>query len=72
MLGEACGLPTVISSVAELFASSSGYLDGVIKAMRKVLDEAKARAPCVLFWDELNGLPQLIGWTARIGIIGCR
>lgn len=59
MLGEATGLPTVVSSVAELFASSSGYLDGVIKAMRKVFDEAKARAPCLLFWDELNGLPRV-------------
>lgn len=59
MLGEATGLPTVVSSVAELFASSSGYLDGVIKAMRKVFDEAKTRAPCLLFWDELNGLPRV-------------
>lgn len=59
MLGEATGLPTIVSSVAELFASSSGYLDGVIKAMRKVFDEAKARAPCLLFWDELNGLPRV-------------
>lgn len=48
MLGEATGLPTVVSSVAELFASSSGYLDGVIKAMRKVFDEARAKSPCIL------------------------
>lgn len=59
MLGEATGLPTVVSSVAELFASSSGYLDGVIKAMRKVFDEAKAKSPCILFWDEINGLPRV-------------
>ena len=57
MLGEACGLPTVISSVAELFATSSGYLDGVIKAQRKVFDEARAKSPCILFLDELNALP---------------
>jgi AAA+ superfamily predicted ATPase len=59
MLGEATGLPTVVSSIAELFASSSGYLDGVIKAMRKVFDEAKAKSPCILFWDELNALPRV-------------
>lgn len=59
MLGEATGLPTVVSSVAELFASSSGYLDGVIKAMRKVFDEARAKSPCILFWDEINGLPRV-------------
>jgi ATP-dependent Zn protease len=59
MLGEATGLPTVVSSVGEFFASSAGYLDSVIKAMRKVFDEAKARAPCILFLDELNALPNI-------------
>lgn len=57
MLGEACGIPTVIASVGEFFASSAGYLDSVIKAQRKVFDEAKAKAPCILFLDEINALP---------------
>lgn len=59
MLGEAVGIPTVVSSVGELFASSPGYLDSVVKAMRKVFDEAKSKAPCILFLDELNGLPNI-------------
>jgi len=59
MLGEAVGIPTVVSSIAELFASSSGYLDGVIKALRKTFEEARARAPSILFLDELNALPNV-------------
>jgi len=57
MLGEACGIPTVIASMADFFANSNGYLEGVIKAQRKVFAEAKAKAPCVLMLDELNAMP---------------
>lgn len=59
MLGEACGVPVVVSSIAELFANSSGYLNDVIKALRKVFDEAKAKAPSILFLDEINALPNI-------------
>lgn len=59
MLGESIGIPTVVSSIGELFATSSGYLDGVIKALRKVFDEARSKAPCILFLDELNALPNV-------------
>lgn len=59
MLGEAVGIPTVVSSVGEWFASSPGYLDSVVKAMRKAFDEAKSKAPCILFLDEINGLPNI-------------
>jgi DNA replication protein DnaC len=59
MLGEACGVPTVITSVAEYFATSAGYLDSVIKAQRKAFEEARQKAPCILFLDELNALPNI-------------
>lgn len=59
MLGEAIGIPTVVSSIGDLFATSSGYLDGVIKALRKTFDEARSKAPCILFLDELNALPNV-------------
>ena len=57
ILGDACGLPVIIGSISELFASSEGNLDSVIKAQRKLFDEAAAAAPCILFIDELNALP---------------
>jgi cell division protease FtsH len=57
ILANACGVPIVISSVAELFAGSAGYLDSVIKAQRAVFARAAALSPCVLYWEELDGLP---------------
>jgi hypothetical protein len=59
MLGQSCGLPTVVTSVAELFATSNGYLEGVIKALRKAFAEARAMAPAILFLDELNAMPNI-------------
>jgi hypothetical protein len=57
MLGEACGVPVVVSSLGQLFAGSTGYLNDMIQAMRAVFDEAKAKAPSILFLDEINALP---------------
>jgi cell division protease FtsH len=57
LLAKACQVPIVISSVAELFSGSAGYLDSVIKAQRAVFARAAALSPCILFWDELDGLP---------------
>ncbi len=57
MLGRACGIPTIVASLSDYFAKGSGYLDAVIKQQRAVFEEARSRAPCVLFLDELNSLP---------------
>lgn len=57
MLGEACGIPTVIASMGEFFASTGGYLDNIIKAQRKAFDEARSKSPSILFIDEINALP---------------
>jgi cell division protease FtsH len=59
MIGQACDIPTIVSSLGELFASSSGYLDAMIKAQRKLFDDARAMAPCLLFLDELNSAPDI-------------
>ncbi|MBV5268847.1 MAG: AAA family ATPase, partial [Afipia sp.] len=34
ILAQACGVPLVAFSIADLFASSAGFLDSVIKASR--------------------------------------
>lgn len=57
ILGQACGLPVIMGSISELFASSGGHLDDVIKAQRKLFEEAAAVAPCFLYVDEVNALP---------------
>lgn len=57
MLASACRLPLVATSVSEFFASSSGDLDGVIKAQRAVFTQAAEAAPCILFLDEIDAIP---------------
>jgi cell division protease FtsH len=57
ILANACQVPIIISSVAELFASSAGHLDDVIKAQRAVFARASTLAPCILFIDELDSIP---------------
>jgi cell division protease FtsH len=56
-LARACNAALVTGSIGELFATSPGHLDGVIKAMRELFARATASAPCILFIDEIDGLP---------------
>jgi cell division protease FtsH len=56
-LARACDAALVVGSVGELFAASTGHLDGVIKSMRELFAKAVAAAPCILFLDEIDGLP---------------
>jgi cell division protease FtsH len=56
-LARACDAALVVGSMGELFATSSGHLDGVIKAQRELFAKAVAAAPCILFLDEIDGLP---------------
>jgi ATP-dependent Zn protease len=58
-LGEYLGVPVIIASMADFFAGSAGYLDSVIKAQRAVFEKARAAAPCVLFLDEVDAIPDL-------------
>lgn len=56
-IARAAGLPLISTSVADWFATSSGYLDGVIKKLDEVFERARAAAPCLIFLDELDSLP---------------
>lgn len=57
IIAAACKLPIIECSVADLFANSSGYLDGVVKAQRAVFAKAAALAPCCVLWDECEAMP---------------
>lgn len=59
MLGQDLGIPVVVTSVAQWFASTGGYLNEVIKAQRSAFNEARARAPAILFLDEINAMPNV-------------
>jgi cell division protease FtsH len=67
ILARACGIPLVVFSIGELFASSRGDLDGVIKLMRSFFERAGALAQpvCLLFLDEIDALPNRATLTGR-------
>ncbi|WP_074118753.1 AAA family ATPase [Bradyrhizobium sp. AS23.2] len=65
VLANACGVPLVAFSIADLFASSPGYLDSVIKASRAMFERAAAVAPCILFLDEIDALPNRATMSPR-------
>ncbi|MET4524065.1 AAA family ATPase [Bradyrhizobium sp. JR18.2] len=51
------GIPLIATSISETFATSAGYLDSVIKAVRDTFAKAEASAPCAILWDEIDALP---------------
>lgn len=65
ILARACGVSLVAYSIADLFASSPGYLDSVIKASRQMFERAAAVAPCILFLDEIDALPNRATMSPR-------
>ncbi|SEI20896.1 AAA family ATPase [Tardiphaga sp. OK245] len=65
ILAQACAVPLVTFSIADLFASSPGYLDSVIKASRGMFERAAALAPCILFLDEIDALPNRATMSTR-------
>ncbi|MCA1536714.1 AAA family ATPase [Bradyrhizobium sp. NBAIM03] len=64
-IARACESTLIVGSVGELFATSSGYLDGVIKAQRELFSKAVAAAPSILFLDEIDGLPSRESLSSR-------
>lgn len=58
ILAHECGVPIVVTNVAEWF-TKSGYLDDVIRSMRSVFDRCAALAnPCAIaFLDEIDAVP---------------
>lgn len=64
-IARACESTLIVGSVGDLFASSSGYLDGVIKAQRELFAKAIAAAPSILFLDEIDGLPSRDSLSSR-------
>ncbi|WP_298885628.1 AAA family ATPase [uncultured Bradyrhizobium sp.] len=65
ILAQACGVPLVAYSIADLFANSPGFLDSVIKISRAMFERAAAVAPCILFLDEIDALPNRATMSPR-------
>jgi len=58
-LAQACGIPLIVGSMGEFFASTKGHLGDVIKRQKELFEEAKACRPSILFIDEINALPDI-------------
>lgn len=56
-LARTCQVPLISTSLAKIFSTTSGNLDGVIKGLDAVFAQARTAAPAVLFIDELDSLP---------------
>lgn len=56
-LAKTAGLPLVASSLGQMMASGSGYLDAICRTWRDLVSRAAAQAPALLFVDELDAIP---------------
>ncbi|MBE7243322.1 MAG: AAA family ATPase [Actinomycetospora chiangmaiensis] len=64
-LAKAARLPLLVSSVSSWFTQSNGYLDGVVKYVDLLFEEAYSRAPSILFLDEIDSIPSRSSMDGR-------
>lgn len=64
-LARHMGATLILTSISELFASSPGYLDSVIKQLRESYQRAEANVPTILMFDEVDALPSRVGLDSR-------
>ncbi len=55
LLAEECGIPLISSSYSDWEAGQSGSAY-VVKAMRKIFDDARKKSPCLVFIDEIDSM----------------
>ncbi|MHA6685405.1 AAA family ATPase [Mesorhizobium sp. A556] len=55
-LARTCDVTLIVGSFAKWQASGTGHLGDMLGAMRKAFDEAKTKAPSILFVDELDSV----------------
>ncbi|MBR0749972.1 AAA family ATPase [Bradyrhizobium japonicum] len=75
ILAHHLGISLIPTSISEIFATSAGYLDSIIKSVREVFARAEASAPAAILWDELDALPSRVNlndrnsswWTPVVG-----
>lgn len=56
-LASTCKLPLVASSFGEWQSSGEGHLGTLLSAITEAFSEARTKAPCIFFIDELDSIP---------------
>ncbi|MGX1007056.1 cell division protease FtsH [Bradyrhizobium japonicum] len=64
ILAEHLGVPLIVGSLSDIFATTAGYLDSVVKGVRDLFQRAEA-AKAALFLDELDALPSRANLEGR-------
>jgi cell division protease FtsH len=65
ILANEMGIPLISTSISEMFATSAGFLDFIVKAVRETFQRAEASAPCALLLDEYDALPSRVNLDSR-------
>ena len=56
-LATTCGVPLIAGSYGQWLGTGTGHQGDLLKAMRKAFEEARIRAPSILFIDEVDSFP---------------
>ena len=57
-IARTTGLPLISTSLGQMFSSSAGYLDSIVKQIDQLFAEARSkRDACIVFIDELEAFP---------------
>jgi cell division protease FtsH len=59
----AMGLPLITATLAKWQSSGEAHLGHLLRAMRKDFDEARSKAPAIMFIDELDSFPNRAALT---------
>jgi cell division protease FtsH len=57
VIASESGLGLVSATLAQWQGSGEGHLGHLLRAMRKDFDDARAKAPCIFFIDEIDSFP---------------
>jgi hypothetical protein len=56
-LARSCEMPMVAIGLGAMFNATEGYLHNIVGQMTNTFAEARSKAPCLLFIDELDSIP---------------
>lgn len=72
-LAASCKVPLVTGSYSQWHGSGGAHQGDLLKAMRRTFADARAKAPCILFLDEIDSFPnraairhEYVDWESQV------